>query len=246
MFTKYILNDIPSFEQILSRHETETLSANRQCAVLISSPSISPKKIPLLRTTSHYTLPAQTFSSQENQIIEKIQELLPDDVTLNHATLEVYDHQYRKMRYHTDQYLDIAKDTYIALVSIYENPLEPASRTLFIKDKVSGALSNIEMTHNSVIIFPFETNYRYLHKIIATKQLQNKWLGLTFRTCKTFIQLNDKNQPLHIRLATESEKEKLFHLKHKENESTNDIYEEEETSGDLVTMNPADILPPII
>lgn len=249
MFKKHTLVNIPTFEEILFCHQTETLSQNRQCAVLVDL-SLQNDTVPLLRTTGQYKFPAQSFSMRDKAIVHEITKYLPKNATFNHATLEVYDHHYKKMKYHTDQYLDIAKDTFIALVSIYENPFDPPSRSLCVQDKLTGIETEIEMTHNSVILFSYETNYKNLHKIIATQNNKNRWLGLTFRTCKTFLSLSKScpRYPLAVRGATDSEKQELYHLKHRENVIAEDIYAHDHRlmtkNGVLYTLNLADMLTP--
>lgn len=54
------------------------------------------------------------------------------------------------------------------------------------------------LTHHSVILFSLATNTKFLHKIVLdaapdSKQLEsdNRWLGITFCTSKTYIQFED-------------------------------------------------------
>ena len=104
------------------------------------------------------------------------------------------------MGFHSDQALDLADNSYIAIYSCYEKQDIYVNlsnlRKLVLKNKKTSELSEIMMEPNSVIIFSTEFNKQYLHKIILENNTNtntntnnnNRWFGITFRLSKTFIQ----------------------------------------------------------
>ena len=84
------------------------------------------------------------------------------------------------------------------------------------------------MEHNSIILFSTETNRNHMHKIVLDcHQQSTKWLGITFRLSKTFVQFIDEipyinNVPLQI--ATEEEKRNFYNMKGLENKSIKYAY----------------------
>ncbi|MEL1255244.1 hypothetical protein AAEO57_15755 [Flavobacterium sp. DGU38] len=201
--------------------------------------------VSIVRTTTVYTIPAHNFSSIHHQIIEslniEIQNTSFDNLSLldfNNALIEVYDSNYATMKYHSDQAMDLEADTYIGLFTCYEKPNELTEkniRKLKIKDKFTDEEFDIPLTHNSIVLFSLFTNKKYLHKIVlesvpGQKKLEsdNKWLGITFRKSKTFIQFKD-NIPYFtdgelLTLANDDEKKEFFKLRGEENNNMNFEY----------------------
>jgi hypothetical protein len=156
----------------------------------------------------------------------------------NNALIEVYDCNYATMKYHSDQDLDLENESYIGLFTCYENPSELTEkniRKLKIKDKVTNEEFDISLTHNSIVLFSVLTNKKFLHKIIlesipSIKKLEsdNRWLGITFRKSKTFIQFKN-NQPHFsngdlLVLANEDQKKEFYKLRGEENFNMNFVY----------------------
>ena len=142
------------------------------------------------------------------------------------------------MNYHSDQCLDLDSNSYIGLFSCYENPnqlTEKNLRKLIVKDKVSNDEFEISLTHNSVVLFSLETNTKFLHKIILealpnpkSLTMDNKWLGITFRKSKTFIQFKD-NIPYFpngelFELANDEQQSEFYKLRGQENYNLNFVY----------------------
>ncbi|MEO1033837.1 MAG: hypothetical protein AAFX55_20820 [Bacteroidota bacterium] len=78
--------------------------------------------IPLVRTTTNYNIPAHLFSSNQKMLVHKIKASMEDDplfqsLHFNNALIEIYDQNYKKMKYHSDQCLDVEKNSFIALFS---------------------------------------------------------------------------------------------------------------------------------
>ena len=212
--------------------------------------------VPIVRTTSRYTIPTHKFSALHDEIIKSITnrtELLPED-SFNNALIEIYDIEYSKMKYHSDQCLDLADNSYIGLFSCYEKPdelEEHHNRVLKIKNKATNEEFDIPLTHNSFIFFSLEANTKFSHKIVLdqtlrhkTQESNNRWLGITFRKSKTFIQFKN-NSPYFsngelLEFANENQKKEFFILRGKENRSIDFSYPKIN-----FTINKGDTLPPI-
>ncbi|PKH51136.1 hypothetical protein CXF68_10760 [Tenacibaculum sp. Bg11-29] len=201
---------------------------------------ISDNGIPIVRTTTQYNIPAHNFSSTHNTIIKSINDSLEDltPINFNNALIEIYDSSYTKMKYHSDQCLDLAPNSYIALFSCYEKPnelTEQSIRKLKIKDKITDEEFEILLTHNSLILFSLPLNSRFFHKIVLEQipkqkplKSENKWLGITFRESKIFIQFKN-NQPYFtngklLKLANDIQRKEYYTLRGEENRSPNFTY----------------------
>src|ERR1700744_1189249 len=192
MFKKFTINfQDNKFEELTNSAEFENINRGRKGAVLVDYKN---NLIPLVRTTTIYNKPAQKFLPIHYDIIENIKKITGyNELEFNNALIEIYDSDYRNMKYHSDQSLDLANDSYICLFSCYSDPSKD-NRKLKIKDKskITNEHSEIILNHNSVVIFSLSTNTKYLHKLILeTKTGNNQWLGLTFRLSKTFIKFID-------------------------------------------------------
>jgi hypothetical protein len=222
---------------------------------------IADQHIPITRTTSIYTIPSHNFSNVHHKIIASLNTEIQNNsienlqsADFNNALIEIYDCNYSKMNYHSDQSLDLEAGSFIGLFSCYENPdklIEKNIRKLKIKNKDSNEEFEIPLTHNSVILFSLATNEKFLHKIIlestlSKKKLEadNKWLGITFRKSKTLIHFKD-NLPYFsngelLTLADENQKKEFYTLRGQENNNLNFVYP-------LLpyTLSPGDTLKPI-
>ncbi|TCI84889.1 alpha-ketoglutarate-dependent dioxygenase AlkB [Tenacibaculum sp. M341] len=218
---------------------------------------VSEKGIPMVRTTSAFDIPAVQFSEIHHQLIADINNFLRandlefSQLDFNNALIELYESNYRKMKYHSDQSLDLDAQSYVALFSCYENPEdlnEHTIRKLKIQDKITGEESEMLLSHNSVVLFSVATNKKYYHKIVLDSShtnYQNRWLGVTFRKSKTFI--NIKNEAAYfengtlLKLATEEERRTFFQLRGEENRSLNFEY------PDLnYTISEGDLMFPVV
>ena len=173
-------------------------------------------------------------------IVDRILEVAKNEVKLpeeaisfNNALIEIYDKSYFKMKYHSDQALDLEKNSYVALFSCYERPEElsaPLVRKLKLRDKVTNEEQEILLENNSVILFSLATNSKYQHKIfldLSSKKKDllrdNRWLGITFRKSKTFIRF-ENNLPWfgsgeELELADENQRREFYKLRGQENKS---------------------------
>lgn len=218
------------FPELFASIRFETSGKGRQGAVLVKTDGVN--GIPIVRTTSKYTAPAQQFQSVHEQLAQQIQKVASLPTTFNNALIEKYTNTYATMGSHSDQALDLADESFIAVFSCYEHPeLANPPRMLVIGSKESGGEFQIPMTHNSVIVFSLDTNRRFKHKIILDTSAytpENAWLGVTFRTSKTFVQFRDQ-QPYFLDgtplgLAQNEEAREFYQLRRRENQETNFAY----------------------
>lgn len=202
-FTKFIIDYKTNiFEELSTSAQFEDTHNGRKGKNLIDYKN---NLVPIIRTTTIYNKPAQKFLPIHHNIIENIKKISKiQDLELNNALIEIYDNRYRTMKFHSDQSLDLAENSYICVFSCYDDPTD--IRKLKIKEKSSEEHSEILLEHNSVVIFSTETNKNYQHKIILeTSKSKNRWLGITFRLSKTFIKFvneipyfNSNNKILRI------------------------------------------------
>lgn len=203
--------------------------------------------VPIVRTTTKYNIPAHNFSSIHHRLVDCINSTIQNNDTdelppmlFNNALIEIYDRNYVKMGYHSDQSLDLDAGSYIGLFSCYEKPdelTEQFTRKLKVKDKLTNEEFEILLTHNSVVLFSLSTNEKFQHKIVLESaanlkplDYDNKWLGITFRQSKTFIQFKD-NLPYFsngklLELADENQKAEFFKIRGQENNDVNFNYSE--------------------
>ena len=231
------LSTITKFEPVIK---------GRQGTVLVDSSSDT--EVPIVRTTTKYTKPAQKFKSIHREIATAIAtksktDLKQDpELKFNNALIEIYDDRYRKMGFHSDQALDLVPDSHIAIFTCYEDPTTLTSnstRKLIVIPKSDPKATPLEipMTHNSVIMFSLETNSKHLHKIVLTSapsKTKNRWLGITFRQSTPI-------DPTSLRLATEEECKQFYMLRSTENRSQIFTYPPLE-----YTISPSDLLKPTV
>lgn len=218
---------------------------------------VNDQNIAIVRTTTRYSIPAITFSAIHHSLIEKINDVLATEYDIpaqkfNNALIEVYDAVYSKMGFHSDQTLDLENDSFIALFSCYENPEELKDfqlRKLVIKDKITDEESEILLHQHSVVLFSIETNKKFQHKIILNSSMNshqtpdNKWLGITFRTSKTYIEFKNGlpyfSTGESIIMADKEQESEFFKLRGQENRELDFVY-----PNLRYTISNADLLPP--
>lgn len=234
MFTKLILNkNTRIFNELIDPIKFENIGKGRKGTVLVSV-NCENNTVPIIRTTTKYNEAAQRFSSVHYDIIDEIKNEFKnmkgiENIEFNNALTEIYDPSYRKMGFHTDQSLDLAKDSYICLFSCYKNtPVSKDLRKLIIKNKTTNNISEILLENNSAVLFSTSSNHKHLHKIVLdTNGSNNIWMGMTFRMSNTFIKFIDEipyfnSSNKALQMATPQEKNAFY--KHKGNENSNDNY----------------------
>lgn len=232
MFHRFKLDQSDLFQTLRNANDWEEFSGGREGDILVDLDQRG-GLIPIIRTTTVYNKPSQPFATVHYALIDKIKNEVKSmtdksQVEFNNAMVEVYDSRYTKMRFHSDQALDIADDSYICIFSCYEDGNdEPRPRKLITKDKVTGNTAEYLMDNNSVVLFSRATNEKFVHKIVADgKAPKSRWLGVTLRLSKTFIRYDaDGNMfmcsPDHVNtkltLATDKERHEFFTHKSLEN-----------------------------
>jgi hypothetical protein len=219
------------FAELLASVRFEDVGKGRQGAVLIKIDDTG--CIPIVRTTTKYSTPAQRFQSIHDRLAQQIETIASLAVGFNNALVEKYTNAYATMGSHSDQALDLADESSIAIFSCYKYPdLAHPQRKLIVELKESEDDSiEIPLTHNSVVVFSVDTNRRLKHKIVLDKSSQpsdNQWLGITFRTSKTLVRFRDEHpyflDDTRLTLATDEQRQEFYHLRHRENNEPNFTY----------------------
>jgi hypothetical protein len=257
------------FEELLASVRFEDVGKGRQGAVLTKLDETG--SIPIVRTTTRSSTPSQRFQSIHDRLAQQIQTIASLAVGFNNALIEHYTNAYSTMGSHSDQALDLADESSIAIFSCYKYPdrVNPP-RKLIVELKESGDDPNglpsvlsrflpeetsrahaaataieIPLTHNSVVVFSVENNRRLKHKIVLDKSVQppeNQWLGITFRTSKTFIRFRDEYpyflDDTRLTLANDEQRQEFYHLRHRENNETDFTY-----PRITYTISESDVLP---
>ncbi len=235
------------FSELMESVRFEKLAKARYGAVLVDGSDHL--RTPIVRTTTKYEYPAQIFKPIHNTISQLIQLHASLPLKFNNALIERYENGYSKMGFHSDQALDLNLGSCIALFSAYEFPeRDTPLRKLVVESKSDGEERfEIPLAHNSVVIFTSETNRRFRHKIILDTSChpeENPWVGITFRTSKTFIRHNNASAYFEngqqLVLADENQAQEFFMLRGKENKESDFEY------PDIgFTLSKSDLMPPI-
>ena len=224
MFAKTILN-FPSnlFAELSNSVDFENVAKGRLGANLVD---VENNLIPIVRTTTNYNKPNQKFLPVHHDIVTTIKTAIPaDNLEFNNALIEIYNHQYCTMGFHTDQTLDLQDDSTICLYTCYNNPQTQNLRKLQVKNKTTGKIFNVVLEHNSIVVFTVDDNHKHQHKIILdTSNIshQDLWLGITFRQSKTFITFQNQVPLFYpennvLTLANQNQCREFYKLKSIEN-----------------------------
>ncbi len=243
----YILPiDSNPFEELLASVRFEDVGKGRQGAVLTKIDDTG--NIPIVRTTTKYRFLAQRFESIHDRLARQIRSVASLAVDFNNALVENYTNAYTKMGSHSDQALDLADESSIAIFSCYQHPDRAnPQRKLIVELKECGDNPvEIPLIHNSVVVFDLDTNRRFKHKIVLEKSVQmpdNQWLGITFRTSKTSIRFRDRyayfQDDTRLTLANDEQQQEFYHLRHRENNETDFTY-----PRITYTICESDLMPP--
>ncbi|GAA0317531.1 hypothetical protein GCM10010302_65760 [Streptomyces polychromogenes] len=204
--------------------------------------------VPLVRTTTRYANPTQRFRAVHERLARRVQERAGLSAGFNNALIERYTNAYRTMGAHCDQALDLAEESFIAVFSCYRNPEAGPPRKLVFERKGSDAEKlEVPLTHHGVVAFSVASNRRLKHRIVLDAPVpaaDNEWLGVTFRTSKTFIRFHDGHAhlPQGARLlpADEDQRSEFYRLRRRENDETDFVY-----PPLTYTVSESDLLPPV-
>ncbi|OLO35090.1 hypothetical protein PZ61_0234385 [Streptomyces sp. MNU77] len=223
----------------------EDLGKGRRGAVLTRADGTN--GVPLVRTTTRYSGPAQHFRPVHEQLARRIQERGAFPAGFNNALIESYTNAYTKMGGHSDQALDLADDSFIAVFSCYRHPEAGRPRKLMVESKDSGEKAEIPLTHNGVVAFSVDANRRLRHRIVLENPAgaaDNVWLGVTFRTSKTLVRYRDGQahlpQGTRLMAADEEQRSEFYRLRRRENKETDFVY-----PLLTYTVSDSDLVPPV-
>ncbi|MFE0738606.1 hypothetical protein [Streptomyces sp. NPDC058855] len=234
------------FPELFASVRWEDVGKGRRGAVLTRPDETG--GVPLVRTTTRYGSPAQRFREVHERLARRIQDRAAIPVGFNNALIEVYTNAYTTMGGHSDQALDLADGSYIALFSCYERPEPDPPRKLIFEPKEPGAGTfEIPLDHHGVVAFSVGTNRRLRHKIVldsSRRAGENRWLGVTFRTSGTLVGFRDGHAylPGGARLvpADDEQRREFYRLRRRENEETDFTY-----PPLTCTVSESDLLPPV-
>ncbi|MFI1932914.1 hypothetical protein [Streptomyces sp. NPDC020330] len=234
------------FAELSTSTRLEEVGKGRRGAVLTRPDEAG--GVPLVRTTTRYTSPAQRFRAVHERLARHIQERAALPAGFNNALIESYTSAYTKMGSHSDQALDLADESFIAVLSCYQHPGAAPPRKLIFASKDSGDEKfELPLTHHSVVVFSVDSNRRLRHKIVlenASRTADNPWLGVTFRTSKTFVRYRDgqPHLPRGARLlpADDEQRKEFYRLRRRENNETDFSY-----PLLTYTVSDSDLMPPV-
>jgi hypothetical protein len=243
-FRSYVLDAAGNpFDEIVASVQFDDITKGRRGAVVVKVDDTG--GIPIVRTTTRYGAAARTFGAIHDRLANEIRRVASLSSELNNALVEHYTNDYATMKRHSDQALDLAPESSIAIYSCYRDPRVP-SRQLVVKAKASdGVEFDIPLAHGCVTVFSLATNRRFTHKItLRANAPTNDWIGITFRTSKTFVRfvaghpLLPNGAPLT--LADDEQRHALFQLRRRENDETSFAY-----PTIPYTISESDLRPPI-
>lgn len=213
------------FDQLRGAVRFEDTGKGRQGTVIVKTDETG--GVPVVRTTTGYGAAAQIFRPIHELLARQIQETAALPVAFNNALVEKYTDAYTKMGAHSDQALDLADDSFIALFSCYKNPeaANPPRKLLFETKESGGDKFEISLIPNSVVVFSVAVNRRLRHKIVLEKPSRptdNEWLGVTLRTSKTFLEFRDRQayfaDGTPLTLAGDEQRREFYRLRRAEND----------------------------
>lgn len=234
------------FAELSTSAHLEDAGKSRRGAVLTRADESG--GVPLVRTTAQYSSPAQHFRAVHERLARNIQERAALPVGFNNALIESYTNAYTKMGSHSDQALDLADESFIAVFSCYQHPEAGPPRKLVFASKDSGDEKfEVPLTHNSVVVFSVGSNRRLRHRIVLenpSRAADNTWLGVTFRTSKTFVRYRDGQAHLPqgalLVSADEEQRSEFYRLRRRENQETDFAY-----PLLTYTVSESDLIPPV-
>ena len=231
--------DVP-FDELLTTVPLDDVTRGRRGSVLVK---VDARGVPIVRTTTPYEAPARSFRDLHDRLAQEIRARASLSHAFNNALVEHYTNAYSTMKRHSDQALDLADASSIAIYSCYRDPQRP-SRRLLVKPKGADPAFEVPLDHGSVVVFSLSTNRRFTHTIaLRANAPENDWLGITFRTSKTFVRFVDGHPTLpdgaRLMLASEEQRRDFFQMRRRENDETCFTY-----PSISYTISASDLRPP--
>ncbi|MCX5205398.1 hypothetical protein OG897_28555 [Streptomyces sp. NBC_00237] len=234
------------FPELSASARWEDVGKGRRGATLTRSDEAG--GVPLVRTTTRYGDPAQRFRAVHERLARQIQERTAVSADFNNALIETYTQAYTTMGSHSDQALDLADESSIAVFSCYEHPeASPPRKLVFESKEPGGERWEIPLAHHGAVVFSVASNRRLRHKIVLDgpgRAVDNRWLGVTFRTSKTLVRFRDGlahlPQGARLTLANEEQRQEFYRLRRRENLEKDFSY-----PPLTYTVSESDLLPPV-
>jgi len=235
------------FAELSASIRWEDVGKGRRGAVLTRVDATG--AVPLVRTTTRYANPAQRFRPVHERLARRVQEHAGLPVAFDNALVETYTNAYRTMGAHSDQALDLADDSFIAVFSCYEHPEAGPPRKLVLasKDPDGEQRFEVPLAHHGIVAFSVASNRLLRHRIVLDAPgptADNRWLGFTFRTSKTPVRFRDGHARLpggaRLTAADDEQRSAFYRLRRLENETTDFVY-----PPLTYTVSGSDLLPPV-
>lgn len=234
------------FEELLASVRFEDVGKGRRGTVLVKVDEAG--GVPIVRTTTRYSAPAQHFRSVHEQLAQQVQKAAALPNGFNNALIESYTNAYASMGAHSDQALDLADGSHIAIFSCYKRPevANPPRRLLVNLKGTAGQTIDIPLVHNSVVVFSVDANRLIEHKIVLNAPAradENPWLGITFRTSKTVVRFRDGQAYFPdgaiLTLGDDEQRREFYRLRRRENNEIDFEY-----PRITYTVSESDLMPP--
>jgi hypothetical protein len=210
----------PGFDALLASVRWDDVARGRRGAVLVQPDADG--AVPIVRTTTAYRAPAQPFRPVHAHLAHAVRRVAALSADFNHALIEHYTPAYATMKHHSDQALDLAEDSSIAVLSCYRDPARPSRRLLVRPKQPGGSPFELVLAHASVVTFSLATNRRFTHAIVPCAGAPaNDWLGVTFRVATTRVRFVDGHARLAdgtpLTLADDDQRRAFLALRRREN-----------------------------
>ncbi|GHH42966.1 hypothetical protein [Streptomyces candidus] len=234
------------FTELSASVHWEDVGKGRRAAVLTRVDEAG--VVPLVRTTTQYGGPAQRFQTVHERLAQRIRKSAELPIGFNNALVENYTNAYKTMGGHSDQALDLADDSHIAVFSCYERPeVSPQRKIIFEAKGPGGEKFEIPLAQHSVVAFSVKLNRLLRHKIVldtAVRSTENQWLGVTFRASKTLLRFRDGHaylpQGARLMSADDEGRHEFYRLRRRENTETDFNY-----PPLTYTISESDLMPPV-
>lgn len=239
-FRSWAISSPPTFAELASSVRFDDVTTGRRGAVVVRPDE---RGAPIVRTTTSYRAAPQRFGPLHERLAQEIRAVASLAQPFNNALVEHYTTAYAKMKRHSDQALDLAEGSSIAVFSCYRDPARP-SRRLVVQPKGPGDGFEMPLEHGGVVTFSLATNRLFTHAIVLRESAPDTdWFGLTFRTSRTFVRFGDGGPLLPsgapLVLASEDQRRDLFQMRRRENEETDFTY-----PAISYTLSESDLRPP--
>ncbi|MFJ9813089.1 alpha-ketoglutarate-dependent dioxygenase AlkB [Streptomyces sp. NPDC101158] len=234
------------FDELSASARLEDVGKGRRAAVLTRVDGSG--GVPLVRTTTRYSGPPQHFRPVHERLARRIRERAALPVGFDNALIERYTNAYRTMGGHSDQALDLADESFIAVFSCYRHPeAGPPRKLVFASKAADDETFEIPLVHNGIVAFSVAANRRFRHRIVLEapgRATENEWLGVTFRRSKTALRFHDGEvylpQGARLTSADDEQRREFYRLRRRENDETDFVY-----PPLTYTVSESDLMPPV-